>query len=71
MVLGYKTSYKGIEVDKAKVKTIENLPPLSLVKAIRCFLSHAHFYKKFVKCFSKIARPLTRLLEKDFPFVFS
>ena len=34
IVLGHKISYRGIEVNKAKVETIEKLPPLALVKAI-------------------------------------
>nr|GEV58649.1 DNA-directed DNA polymerase [Tanacetum cinerariifolium] len=35
------------------------------------FLGHASFYRRFIKDFSKIARPMTRLLEKDTPFIFS
>ena len=70
-MLGHKISYRGIEVDKAKVETIEKLPPIALVKAVRSFLGHVGFYKRFIKDFSKIARPLTKLLEKDVPFAFS
>nr|GEZ65458.1 reverse transcriptase domain-containing protein [Tanacetum cinerariifolium] len=40
------------------------------VKGIRSFLGHAGFYQRFIKDFSKIARPMTRLLEKDTPFIF-
>ncbi|GJX20324.1 reverse transcriptase domain-containing protein [Tanacetum coccineum] len=36
-----------------------------------CFLGHAGFYQRFFKDFSKIARPLTKLLEKDTPFEFN
>ena len=67
IVLGHKISKKGIEVDEAKVEAISKLPPLSFVKAIRSFLGHAGFYRRFIKDFSKIARPLTKLLEKDMP----
>nr|GEU39140.1 reverse transcriptase domain-containing protein [Tanacetum cinerariifolium] len=35
------------------------------------FLGHAGFYRRFIQDFSKIARPMTRLLEKDTPFIFS
>ena len=70
-MLGHKISCIGIEVDKAKVGTIKRLPPLTLVKAIRSFLGYARFYKKFINDFSKIMRPLTKLLKKDKPFVFS
>nr|GEU36594.1 DNA-directed DNA polymerase [Tanacetum cinerariifolium] len=60
-----------IEVDKAKVDVITKLPHPTNVKGIRSFLGHAGFYRRFIKDFSKIARPMTRLLEKDTPFHFS
>nr|GEZ74035.1 reverse transcriptase domain-containing protein [Tanacetum cinerariifolium] len=41
------------------------------VKGIRSFLSHAGFYRRFIKDFSKISRPMTHLLEKNSPFIFS
>ena len=71
VVLGHKISHKGIEVDKAKVEVIGKLPSPNSVKAIRSFLGHAGFYRRFIKDFSKIARPLTRLLEKDVSFDFT
>nr|GEX30408.1 reverse transcriptase domain-containing protein [Tanacetum cinerariifolium] len=60
-----------IEVDKAKVDVITKLPHPTNVKGIRSFLGHASFYRRFIKDFSKIDRPMTRLLEKDTPFIFS
>ncbi|CAL1406420.1 unnamed protein product [Linum trigynum] len=71
IVLGHKISSQGIEVDRAKIDVISNLPPPVNVKAIRNFLGHAGFYRRFIKDFSKIARPLTKLLEKDAPFDFT
>nr|GEV24849.1 reverse transcriptase domain-containing protein [Tanacetum cinerariifolium] len=71
IVLGHKISKQGIEVDKAKVYVISKLPHPTTVKGIRSFLGHAGFYRRFIKNFSKIARPMTRLLEKDTPFIFS
>ncbi|XP_048232887.1 uncharacterized protein LOC125370637 [Ricinus communis] len=71
IVLGHKISHAGMEVDRAKVETIAKLPPPSSVKAVRSFLGHAGFYRRFIKDFSKIARPLTQLLVKDVPFIFS
>nr|GEU38590.1 reverse transcriptase domain-containing protein [Tanacetum cinerariifolium] len=62
---------EGIEVDKAKVDVITKLPYPTTVKGIRSFLGHAGFYRRFTKVFSKIARQMTRLLEKDTPFYFS
>ena len=49
---------------------IENLPPLKCVKDIRSFLGHAGFYRRFIKDFSKIAKPLYKLLTKDAVFKF-
>ncbi|XP_021731509.1 uncharacterized protein LOC110698397 [Chenopodium quinoa] len=71
IVLGHVVSNKGIEVDRAKIEVIERLPPPNSVKGVQSFLGHAGFYRRFIKDFSKIARPLTELLAKDVPFVFS
>nr|GEZ44192.1 reverse transcriptase domain-containing protein [Tanacetum cinerariifolium] len=71
IVLGHKISKQGIEVDKAKVDVITKLPHPTTVKGIGSFLGHAGFYRRFIKDFSKIARPMTRLLEKDTLFIFS
>ncbi|GLU07084.1 hypothetical protein SLE2022_240580 [Rubroshorea leprosula] len=71
IVLGHKVSQKGIEVDRAKVEVIEKLPPPTSVKAVRSFLGHAGFYRRFIKDFAKIAKPLSNLLAKDTPFNFS
>ncbi|GJY02183.1 putative nucleotidyltransferase, ribonuclease H [Tanacetum coccineum] len=71
IVLGHKISKARIVVDKAKVDVIASLPHLNNVKGIRSFLGHAGFYRRFIKDFSKIARPMTQLLMKDAKFDFS
>nr|GEZ28182.1 reverse transcriptase domain-containing protein [Tanacetum cinerariifolium] len=71
IVLGHKISKNEIEVDKAKIEVISKLPHLTTVKGIRSFLGHAGFYRRFIKDFSKISRPMTHLLEKNSPFIFS
>jgi hypothetical protein len=71
IVLGHKVFERGIEVDRAKIEIIEQLPPPMNVKGIRSFLGHVGFYKCFIKDFSQIARPLTSLLAKDAPFIFN
>nr|GFC45643.1 reverse transcriptase domain-containing protein [Tanacetum cinerariifolium] len=71
IVLGHKISNKGIEVDKAKIKVISKLPHPTTVKRIRSFLGQAGFYSRFIKDFLKISRPMTHLLEKNSPFIFS
>jgi hypothetical protein len=70
IVLGHVISHRGIEVDKAKVDLISNLPPPYTVKEIHSFLGHARFYRRFIKDFSKIARPLCKLLAKETPLLF-
>ena len=70
IVLGHKISAVGLEVDQAKIVVIKTLMPPTTVKGIRSFLRHAGFYRRFIKDFSKISRPLCRLLEKDAKFYF-
>ena len=70
IVLGHKISAAGLEVDKVKVSIIKSLMLPTTVKGIRSFLGHAWFYRRFNKDFSKVARPLCRLLEKDTKFKF-
>ncbi|GJW86522.1 reverse transcriptase domain-containing protein [Tanacetum coccineum] len=71
IVLGHKVSNTELEVEKAKIDVISKLPPPTNIKDVRSFLGHAVFYRHFIKDFSKITRPLTKLLEKDTPFEFN
>jgi hypothetical protein len=70
IVLGHVISERGIKMDKAKVETVEQLLPPMDVKSLRSFLGHAEFYRRFIKYFSKITKPLTQLLQKDMAFYF-
>jgi len=70
IVLGHKISKKGVQVNKAKVDVMMQLQPPKTGKDIRSFLGHAGFYRRFIKDFSKLARPLTRLLCKEAEFIF-
>ena len=71
IVLGHIVSREGIEVDKAKVELISNLPTPKCVKDIRSFLGHAGFYRRFIRDFSAIACLLCNLLAKDVTFEWS
>ncbi|KAL0689703.1 hypothetical protein Bca4012_089381 [Brassica carinata] len=70
IVLGHMISEKGIEVDKAKIDIMMSLQPPTSVRGIKSFLGHAGFYRRFIQDFSRIARPLTRLLCKETKFDF-
>ncbi|GKD26218.1 reverse transcriptase domain-containing protein [Tanacetum coccineum] len=70
IVLVHKVSSVVLEVNKAKIDVISKLPPPANIKGVRSFLGHAGFYRRFIKDFSKIARPITKLLENDTSFEF-
>ena len=67
-MLGHIIFERGIEVDKAKVELISKFPSSTNVKTVRQFLGHAGFYRRFIRDFSKIAKPLYKLLKKDAKF---
>ena len=71
IVLEYIISDRGLEVDKAMVELIAKLPPPRTVREVRSFLGHAGFYRRFIKDFFKISKPLCDLLAKDVPFEFT
>ena len=70
IVLGHLISSKGLEVDKTKITKIQTLTPPTTVLGVRSFLGHVGFYRRFIKDFSKIVKPLCKLLEKDVIFSF-
>nr|CAN76217.1 hypothetical protein VITISV_033653 [Vitis vinifera] len=70
IVLGYIISEKDIEVDKGKVELIVKLSSPTIVKGVRQFLGHAGFYRRFIKDFSKLSKPLSELLAKDAKFIW-
>ena len=69
VVLGYIVSLKGLEVDKAKIEVIQNLPLPGTVRDLRSFLGHVGFYRRFIQDFAKVSKPLTTLLCKDKDFI--
>jgi hypothetical protein len=62
--LGDVISIRGVSVDLGKVKNVLNWKPPTDVSEIYSFLGLASYYRRFILDFSKIAKPLTRLLEK-------
>ena len=71
VVLGHIVSGKGLEVDKAKIEVMQNLPLPSTVKDLRSFLGHVDFYRRFIQDFAKVSKPLTTLLCKDKDFIIN
>ena len=71
IVLGHKISAARLEVDQAKVDIIKTLMPPTTIKGIRSFIGHVGCYRRFIRDFSKIYRPLCTLLEKDAKFDFN
>ena len=71
IMLGHIVSREGIEVDKEKVELMSNLPTAKCVKDIRSFLGNVGFYRRFIRDFSAIERPLCNFLSKDVTFEWS
>ena len=70
IVLGHKILKVGLEVDQAKIDAIAKLPVPTNVKTLRNFLGHAGFYRRFIRGFSQIAKPLSALLEANKEYNF-
>ena len=68
--LGHVVSKDGIQVDSKKIEAVAEWPRPTTVTEIRSFLGLAGYYRRFVKDFSKIAAPLTRLTQKNVKFVW-
>jgi hypothetical protein len=68
--LGHIVSNGGISVDPGKVKDVLNWKPPINVSEIRSFLGLAGYYMRFIEGFSKLAKPMTALLEKNTKFVW-
>lgn len=69
--LGQVISKDGIHVDPDKTKVIDTFPTPKTVKEIRSFLGMCNYYRRFIKSYSSVANPLTKLLRKDEKFVWT
>ena len=69
--LGHLVSGKGLEVDKAKIEVIQNLPLPNTLRDLQNFLGHIGFYQRFIKDFDKVSKPLTTFLYKNKNFIIN
>jgi hypothetical protein len=69
--LGHVLTPEGVSVDPSKVQDVLSWKSPTSVHQIRQFLGLAGYYRRFILDFSKIAHPMTKLLQKDAKFVWS
>ena len=68
--LGFIVSMNGIEVDPEKVEVIYNWMPPKTVKGVQSFLGFCNFYRRFIRDYGVIAKPLVCLTKNNTPFIF-
>jgi hypothetical protein len=64
-LLGFIVSDKGIEVDPAKVKEIQEIPAPKIEKQVRGFLGHLNYISRFISHMTATSTPIFKLLRKD------
>jgi transposase InsO family protein len=69
--LGHIVSADGISMDPEKCRVVSELKHCTSVKEVRSFLGITGYYRRFLKDYSRIVAPLTRLLSKGVPFAWT
>ena len=70
-VLGHIVSSTGIHTDPEKIKAVQDWPRPTNQKQVKSFLGLCSYYRRFVKGFADIARPLHQICQKNKPFSWS
>jgi hypothetical protein len=68
--LGHVISENGVAPDPSKIEKVKNYPRPTDIKGIQAFLGFAGYYRRFIKCFAEIAKPLSKLTRKEEKFVW-
>ena len=69
--VGYIVSPDGLSMDQTKVRTVLDWPVPSNVRDVQSFLGFANFYRRFIRDFASVSKPLTSLTKKDVTFEWS
>ena len=69
--LGHTVSGDGVKPDPKKIESVVRFPAPKTPTEVKSFLGLANYYRRFIPNFSKIAKPLTELLRKDIPFIWT
>jgi transposase InsO family protein len=69
--LGFIIGTEGVKVDPAKIEVVATWKPPRTVKAVQSFLGFCNFYRRFIRDYSRIAKPLTQLTKLDHQFHFN
>ncbi|GKB03928.1 putative reverse transcriptase domain-containing protein, partial [Tanacetum coccineum] len=68
--LGHLIDSQGLHVDPAKIEAVKNWASPTTPTEVRQFLGHASYYTRFIQGFSKIAKPLTKLTQKNKKYIW-
>lgn len=68
--LGLIVGRDGIKMDTAKIETVKNWNTPTCLTDVQAFIGFGNFYRRFIRDFSKLTAPLTRLTKKDVPFIW-
>ena len=68
--LGFILTTEGIEVNPEKTQVIHDWKVPNTVQGVQSFLGFCNFYRRFIKDYSRVARPLNQLTKREVPFVW-